>query len=77
LKQEIRLFGALTDVAGTNRLEIDPLPDTASLLELLLLQYPALRNYHFTLAVDNNIIHDNTLLTVESTVALLPPFSGG
>jgi molybdopterin synthase sulfur carrier subunit len=77
LKQEIRLFGALTDVTGTDRLEIDPLPDTASLLELLLLQYPALGNYQFTLAVDNNIINGNELLTVESTIALLPPFSGG
>ncbi|MEI6410388.1 MAG: MoaD/ThiS family protein [Bacteroidota bacterium] len=77
MKQEIRLFGALTDVTGTNRLEIDPLPDTESLLELLLLQYPELRNYHFTLAVDNNIVSGNELLTVESTIALLPPFSGG
>lgn len=77
MKQKIRLFGALTDVAGTDRLEIEPLPDTASLLELLLLHYPELRNYQFVVAVDNNIISENELLTEASCVSLLPPFSGG
>ena len=73
----ILLFGQLTDIAGTDSLIVEAVVDTDRLITKLQQSYPALLNSKYVIAVDKNIIAGNTLLTDKSTVALLPPFSGG
>jgi molybdopterin converting factor small subunit len=73
----ILLFGQLTDITGTSSMVLDNLPDTDAVTMKLHKKFPALANSKYVIAVDKKIISANTQLTDSSTVALLPPFSGG
>ena len=73
----ILLFGQLTDVTNTSELMLDNIKDTDSLVEELNSRYPALAHARYVLAVDKITIASNTILKDGSTIALLPPFSGG
>lgn len=71
------LFGQLTDITGKASLSLQNVSDTDSLIQQLNETYPALANSKYIIAVDKKVIAQNTLLTDNSTVALMPPFSGG
>jgi molybdopterin synthase sulfur carrier subunit len=73
---KIIMFGRLADIAG-NTVAIEDVTDTDSLINELKKKYPALSNSRFVIAVNKEIIKENTILTSSSVVALLPPFSGG
>ncbi len=73
----IRLFGQLTDITGADTLSLQGAVDTDALVTILEKNYPALVNSRYIIAVDKKVISANTPLTEHSTVALLPPFSGG
>ena len=73
---EVLFFGKLVEIAGPS-LTIDDVKTTDQLLEKLRLQYPLLAAEKYVVAVDKKTITENTSLTKSSTVALLPPFSGG
>lgn len=74
---EILVFGQLRDIIGSARLVIDVLPDTAALHKRLIEEYPSLRNYTFRIAVDGKLTDGKVLIFPGSSIALLPPFSGG
>ncbi|MEJ8843311.1 MoaD/ThiS family protein [Lacibacter sp. H375] len=76
MRVEVLFFGKLVDIAGAS-LVLNDITSTDELLEQLRLQYPALATEKFIMAVDKKTISTNTSLTDNSTVALLPPFSGG
>lgn len=73
---KIILFGKLAEIAGSS-VSIDNVTDTDSLITVLHKNYPALSNIKYVIAVDKQVIKENTALSRKSTVALLPPFSGG
>lgn len=73
---KVILFGKLADIAG-NSVSVAKVADTDSLIEALHKNYPAFANAKYVIAVDKQIINENTALNKNSTVALLPPFSGG
>lgn len=73
---KIILFGKLAEIAGSS-VSIDNVTDTDSLIYVLHKNYPALTNIKYVIAVDKQVIKENTALSRKSTVALLPPFSGG
>ena len=73
----ILLFGQLTDITGTDRLVVSDITDTDRLVTKLHHQFPALSQSKYLIAVDKKLIAVNTSLNDQSTVALLPPFSGG
>jgi molybdopterin converting factor small subunit len=73
---KIILFGKLADIAG-NTISLNDVADTDSLVSVLHKNYPALGNSKYVIAVDKRIIKENTRLNNNSTVVLLPPFSGG
>ena len=73
---KIILFGKLAEIAGSS-VSIDNVTDTDSLINVLHKNYPALSNIKYVIAVDKQVIKENTALGRKSTVALLPPFSGG
>ena len=74
---EVRIFGQLEEITSTQTVLIKKVGDTDSLQEELFMTYPALKEKKFSIAVNQNIIHQNTILDDKSAVALLPPFSGG
>lgn len=76
MQVKVIIFGQLTDITG-NSLSLNDVTDTDSLLKVLNRQYPALADKKFVVAVDKQVVTGNTSLTDNSTVALLPPFSGG
>jgi Molybdopterin converting factor, small subunit len=70
-------FGRLTDIVGKGQLTIPHATDTNQVLAQLQEQFPALASAPFIMAVDKQIVHGNTALSGNNTVALLPPFAGG
>jgi len=73
---KIILFGKLADIAGSS-VSVDNVPDTDSLVDSLNQRYPELSTTKYVIAVDKQVIKENTALNKKSMVALLPPFSGG
>lgn len=73
----VLFFGQLAEMAGLKELSIEDTKDTAALRSLLLLRFPALAEVVFKLAVNTIIIDKDIPLQANSTIALLPPFSGG
>ncbi|HEX6848213.1 MAG TPA: MoaD/ThiS family protein, partial [Chitinophagaceae bacterium] len=73
---KVILFGKLADIAGDS-VSVAEITDTDSLVEALHKDYPALAKTKYVIAVDKQIINENTLLNKNNMVALLPPFSGG
>ena len=69
--------GRLTDITGKNALTLSDIPDTNTLVKQMHGLYPALALNKYVIAVDRKIISGNTILNENSTVALMPPFSGG
>jgi sulfur-carrier protein len=72
----VLFFGQLTDIAGS-QLTLNDIKDTDELKKELTKRYPALAQSKFILTVDKRTVIENTILSQNSTVALLPPFSGG
>ncbi|MEO7768069.1 MAG: MoaD/ThiS family protein [Ferruginibacter sp.] len=77
MKINILLFGQLTDITGAGSITMDEAMDTDSMVAELHKKFPALVYSKYVVAVDQKIIAENTPLTENCTVALLPPFSGG
>jgi molybdopterin synthase sulfur carrier subunit len=77
MQVNVILFGQLKDLAGNSQIVLENVADTESLVTALHTKYPTLANKQFIIAVDKQVVSKNTSLTNNSTVALMPPFSGG
>ena len=73
---KIILFGKLAEIAG-GAVSVDNVADTDSLINALEKEYPEFNQAKYVIAVDKQVIKENTVLNNKSMVALLPPFSGG
>ncbi|MFT3822301.1 MAG: MoaD/ThiS family protein [Chitinophagaceae bacterium] len=73
----VLLFGQLTDITGTNKLVLENIADTHTLARQLQSRYPALQPAHYLIAVNKQLVQENTMLQDGIEVALLPPYSGG
>jgi sulfur-carrier protein len=74
---KIKTFGVVTEKTGTGNLIIPFVDNTDKLYLLLLEKYPQLEGVKFAIAVNRQIVHQNTSLAQIDEIALLPPFSGG
>jgi molybdopterin converting factor small subunit len=77
MQVNILFFGQLTDITGTDKLQMNEVMDTFDLVVRLQQQFPALKDSKYIVAVDKKVISVNIMLSNNCTVALLPPFSGG
>lgn len=73
----IIIFGQLVDITGNHNVQLTGISDTDELVMELNKKYPALAHAKYIIAVEKEVILKNTVLTDNSTVALLPPFAGG
>ena len=72
----IIIFGRLADIAESS-LALENVADTNTLVKELHILYPDLADAKYVIAVNKKVVNENTSLTENSIVALLPPFSGG
>lgn len=77
MQVRIMIFGQLTDIVNTNALTLTGIVDTNGLVNELNKLYPALAGSKYIMAVNKQTVVGNTILKENSTIALLPPFSGG
>ena len=77
MKVKVIIFGQLTDITGTPNLTLTDISNTEELVAKLNTMHPALSSATYVLAVDGSMVSGNRNLADNSTIALLPPFSGG
>lgn len=73
----IKAFGVLAEKLPEAEFRFPYYKNTDELRAALYKSYPYLESLDFTLAVNKQIVQENTLLKDEEEIALLPPFSGG
>ncbi|MBA4167651.1 MAG: MoaD/ThiS family protein [Chitinophagaceae bacterium] len=73
----ILLFAQLAERFGARQLSVPHMTDTDTLTHHLNNTCSGFEKEVYMIAVDKNIVHENTPLNEHSIVALLPPFSGG
>ncbi len=74
---ELLFFGSLTDITQVEKMSMDTIIDTDSLKELLIIKYPGFQKAKYFIAINQQMVHQNTALKQDDIVALMPPFSGG
>jgi sulfur-carrier protein len=70
-------FGVVAEIVGKDRFIIGNVSSTDELKQQLETQFPKLKSISFAIAVNKKVISASTPLEVNTTVAILPPFSGG
>lgn len=73
----IRAFGIIAEKLATEEVEVYGIHDTDGILEWIRTECPALKGMYIGIAVNRTMVTQNTVVTAESDIALLPPFSGG
>lgn len=74
---QIKMFGQLAEIVGSNELQLQGVSDISLLREELISRFPKLENYPFVIAVNKKITIKNQKINMGDSVALLPPFAGG
>ncbi|MDT0686611.1 MoaD/ThiS family protein [Autumnicola psychrophila] len=73
----IKAFGMLAEKLEASEFQFPYYQNTKELLDRLKAKYPQLDSQNFSLAVNQQIVRENTALNGNEEIALLPPFSGG
>ena len=73
----IRVFGQLIEIVGSEIITIDTVTDTINLKASLVKKFPALAEMDFLVAVDKKQVVENMNIDDRSFIVLMPPFSGG
>lgn len=73
----LEFFGQLTDLTSVKQMQLSNVTSTDQVLQRLYIQFPKLATATFIIALNNSIIQQDTALTSNSTIALMPPYSGG
>jgi len=71
------IFGQIAEITGSSNFEMNDIADTNQLIDELNSRYPRLVNSKYAIAVNRNVIQNNTRLSEDCEIAILPPFSGG
>ena len=74
---KVLFFGQIAEYTLVNQLELNDFYDTDAVIAHLKAIYPRLQDSPYQLAVDKEIIHENTAFTANHILALLPPYAGG
>jgi molybdopterin synthase sulfur carrier subunit len=74
---KVLVFGQISEIISQTELEFASLKNTEELSVELSKRYPMLTQVKYAIAVNKKIVVQNTALSDNDIVALLPPFSGG
>ena len=70
-------FGPIADIIGKDSIVVADVSSTLELKQKLEAEFPRLKTMEYAIAVEKQLTTTSILLENHSTVALLPPFSGG
>lgn len=73
----IHAFGIVAERLDAKELELTGIHDTDGIIEWIQTECPTLKDLYIAIAVNRMVVTQNTPVTAESDIALLPPFSGG
>jgi sulfur-carrier protein len=74
---KVLFFGIISEVANKDNISLSGIKDTDELNNHLKKIYPEIKNYPYRIAVNREMITQNTKLNDGDETALLPPFAGG
>jgi sulfur-carrier protein len=74
---QVMVFGQLTEITGSGMVRMSGITDTKGLENLLKEKFPKLTEMKFVIAVNKKIALENTPVSSDSVIVLMPPFSGG
>jgi len=79
MKIEVKYFGLLAEAVNksTEELELEANSTVLELQNLVKERYPELQNKSFKVAVNQDLVEGEVVLSEQDEVALLPPFAGG
>ena len=77
MKIEMISFGQIAEFINNQKIDVDGISDTDAFKQYLENQFPALKGMKYKLALNKNIVQENTEITSNATIAIMPPFSGG
>lgn len=77
LKINVILFGQLEQLTNCKQVELQDVKDTEELKSKITAQFPQLEGFEYLIALNQEIINENTTLKNNDELALLPPFAGG
>ncbi|HLG33980.1 MAG TPA: MoaD/ThiS family protein [Bacteroidia bacterium] len=77
MEVNILAFGQIADITAKREWQIHDVRNTIEIRKKLEEEFPLLRSMSYMIAVNKKIISEDVQLEEHSTVALLPPFSGG
>jgi molybdopterin converting factor small subunit len=73
---KVLYFGAAQEITGKSAEELYA-GDTATLRRAILERYPAMSAVSYRIAVNRSLIREESVLSENDVVAILPPFQGG
>ena len=73
----IHVFGVVAERLATTQVELTGIHDTDGILEWIRLECASLKDLYIGIAVNRQMVTQNTPITSESEITLLPPFSRG
>jgi sulfur-carrier protein len=73
----VLFFGVLAEVTGTYHKHYRGIESFGDLRYRIEDDFPEIVHYNFRIAVNNEIINDDPLLSQGDEIAYLPPFAGG
>lgn len=74
---DIISFGKISDFIKNQRIDITCISDTDGLKIYLEKTFPEISQMKYKLALNENLIQQNTQISGNDLVAIMPPFSGG
>ena len=74
---EILFFGSLVDETTVSSIHLDTYSDTDTLKIYLEQQYPTLQSAKYFMALNLQMLQNNSKLVSGDSIACMPPFSGG
>ncbi len=74
---KILFFGQLGEQIGKLSLEMNEVDTTDQIVNELKSRYPILQHQTYQIALDKEIINENTPVTAGQVLAFLPPYAGG
>ena len=77
MQVNIVAFGHMTEIIGKSGITLQNVPNTDQLRLQLQRLYPALKEAKYLIAIDKEIVSENTVLRDNHMIALLPPYAGG
>ena len=80
MKVTVLAFGIVKEIIGSTKIELELPPDIIAieLKEILLETYPGLKKLSsFMIAINNEYIQNEQVITSSDEIAIIPPVSGG